>query len=230
MISASAALAAGAPPPAVAPPSLRTGASIAQIRVRTIVRTRPARSARAVWTAGPETVFSRAPQRLLVLGSRTVGARQWLRVLLPIRPNGSSGWIPRELVTTSRTRWWVIVAKSARSVTVLRDGRRVRRFAAVIGTAATPTPEGLAAIYERNLQEDPSAFLGPWSLPLTLHSDVLRSYGGGPGRVAIHGRSGASLDDPVGTARSHGCVRISNGPVAWMAARLPAGTPVEVRR
>jgi lipoprotein-anchoring transpeptidase ErfK/SrfK len=198
--------------------------------VRTIVRTRPSREARAAWTAGPETLFSHAPQRLLVLGSRTVGERQWLRVLLPIRPNGSSGWIPRELVTTSRTRWWVTVAKGARTVTVLRDGRRVRRFAAVIGKAATPTPVGLAAIYERNLQQDPNAFLGPWALPLTLHSNVLRSYGGGPGRVAIHGRSGASLGDPVGTARSHGCVRISNGPVTWMATRLPAGTPVQVRR
>lgn len=198
--------------------------------MRTIVRTRPAREARAVWTTGPETIFSRAPQRLLVLDSRIVRERSWLRVLLPIRPNGSSGWVPRELVTISRTSWWVTVVKGARTVTVLRDGRRVRQFAAVIGRAATPTPEGLAAIYERNLQKEPNAFLGPWALPLTLHSNVLRSYGGGPGRVAIHGRSGASLDDPVGTARSHGCVRISNGPVAWMATRLPAGTPVQVRR
>jgi lipoprotein-anchoring transpeptidase ErfK/SrfK len=39
---------------------------------------------------------------------------------------------------------------------------------------------------------------------------VLDDYGGGPGRVAIHGRAGASLLDPLGTARSHGCIRIDN--------------------
>jgi len=138
--------------------------------------------------------------------------------------------VNRDAVTLSRTSYWVTVRKSSRTVTVLRAGRQVRQFPAVIGKAATPTPEGLAAIYERNLQQDPNAFLGPWALPLTLHSNVLMNFGGGPGRVAIHGRAGASLLDPVGTARSHGCVRISNGPVTWMATHLTAGTPVEIER
>ena len=47
-------------------------------------------------------------------------------------------------------------------------------------------------------------------IQLTAFSDVLDNYGGGPGRVAIHGRGGASLADPLGTARSHGCVRVAN--------------------
>jgi lipoprotein-anchoring transpeptidase ErfK/SrfK len=59
---------------------------------------------------------------------------------------------------------------------------------------------------------------------------VLESYGGGPGRVAIHGRGGASLRDPLGSARSHGCVRIPNRAVAWLAERAAPGTPVDIRR
>jgi lipoprotein-anchoring transpeptidase ErfK/SrfK len=106
----------------------------------------------------------------------------------------------------------------------------VRRFRAVVGAPATPTPHGLAAIYERNRQPNPRAFIGPWSLSLSVHSNVLESYGGGPGRVAIHGRAGASLRDPLGTARSHGCIRILNRHVSWMARKLPAGTPVQIRR
>jgi lipoprotein-anchoring transpeptidase ErfK/SrfK len=51
----------------------------------------------------------------------------------------------------------------------------------------------------------------------------------GPGRVALHGRAGASLLDPLGTARSHGCVRGDNEHVAWMARELPVGAPVRVR-
>jgi hypothetical protein len=106
----------------------------------------------------------------------------------------------------------------------------VRSFRAVVGAPSTPTPLGLGAIYERNRQPDPGAFLGPWALSLTLLSNVLENYGGGPGRVAIHGRAGASLRDPLGSARSHGCIRVNNDDVRWMAARVPTGTPVRVKR
>ena len=97
------------------------------------------------------------------------------------------------------------------------------------GAPGTPTPHGLAAIYERNRQPDPGGFLGPWALSLTAHSNVLESYGGGPGRVAIHGRAGASLRDPLGSARSHGCIRITSRAVSWLARHVPPGTPVRVR-
>jgi lipoprotein-anchoring transpeptidase ErfK/SrfK len=156
--------------------------------------------------------------------------RRWVKLLLPTRPNGSSGWVRRDDVVLSTTRYWVRVRTRARLVTVYRGGERVRRFRAVVGAPRTPTPVGLAAIYERNRQPDPHAFLGPWALALTSLSEVLENYGGGPGRVAIHGRAGASLRDPLGSARSHGCVRVSNGDVSWLAAHVPAGSPVMTTR
>ena len=123
----------------------------------------------------------------------------------------------------SRTRYWVTVRTRSRTVSVYRDGDRVRRFRAVVGAPATPTPRVLAALYERNRQPDPRAFLGPWSLPLTAFSDVLQDFGGGPGRVAIHGRAGASLADPLGSARSHGCIRITNRAIRSSRARSGTG-------
>lgn len=65
-------------------------------------------------------------------------------------------------------------------------------------------------------------------LHLTAHSNVLEDYGGGPGRVAIHGRGGQSLLDPLGSARSHGCIRIDNRWISWMARTLRPGTRVLV--
>jgi lipoprotein-anchoring transpeptidase ErfK/SrfK len=124
---------------------------------------------------------------------------------------------------------WVIVDRRARTVTVQRNGRRLRRFRAVVGKAATPTADGLAAIHEKDPQPDSTAFLGPWALSLTILSNVLHNFGGGPGRVAIHGRDAASLLNPLGSAASHGCIRIDNGPVTWMAHHLPQGTPAEIR-
>jgi hypothetical protein len=50
------------------------------------------------------------------------------------------------------------------------------------------------------------------------------SYGGGPGRVATHGRDGASLLDPLGSAASHGCVRVPDRFVRLLARRAREGT------
>ena len=80
---------------------------------------------------------------------------------------------------------------------------------------------------------NPGAFLGSYILPLSAHSNVLQEFGGGDGRVGIHGRGGSSLRDPLGAARSHGCIRLANGAIEWIvrtvgASRLP-GIPVQVR-
>ena len=217
------------PAPAIAAPSRRAGATVARIVAPTVARARLGRS-RPRHRIGVQTAWSAQPQVLLVLDTARRDGRDWVRLLLPTRPNGSAGWVPRDAVLLNRTRYWVEVRLRRRSVAVYRAGRLVRRFRAVVGAPATPTPRGLAAIYERNRQPDAGGFLGPWALPLTSLSTVLEDFGGGPGRIAIHGRAGASLRDPLGTARSHGCIRIANRHVRWMAARLPPGTPVDVRR
>lgn len=178
---------------------------------------------------GTSTTWSHHSQALLVLGSRTVKARQWLKVLLPVRPSGSFGWIPRNRVVLRHSNLWVEIRKKNRWLLAFWKGRRIRRYRIVIGTRATPTPAGLAAVYERNRQPDPNEFLGPWSLPLTAFSPTLKSFGGGPGRVAIHGRGGQSYLDPLGSAASHGCIRVSNRGVRWMALHAGPGTPVMIR-
>jgi lipoprotein-anchoring transpeptidase ErfK/SrfK len=225
----------GAPsPPAkklfhVAAPSRAHGATIARIVAPTYAR-RFVGSAKRSRRVHASTSWSHQPQVLLVLAATTRDGRDWVKVRLGDRPNTAAGWIPRDHVLLGHTAYWIEVRRSKRRVTIYRKGRRIRSFRAVIGKPSTPTPLGLAAIYERNRQPNPHQFLGPWALSLTAHSNVLESYGGGPGRVAIHGRAGASLRDPLGSARSHGCIRIANTDVSWMAKRIPPGTPVRIRR
>ena len=140
------------------------------------------------------------PVGLLVLQVRG----KWLRVLLATKPNGASAWINADRVRLTRTRWRVEVDLGERVVRVRRDGKTVRRFRAVVGGPDTPTPRSRFTLAELARQPDPDGFLGPFALHLSAHSTVLDDYGGGPGRVAIHGRGGESLNDPLGSARSHG--------------------------
>ncbi len=111
---------------------------------------------------------------------------------------------------------------------MLHAGRVVRSARVVVGAPQTPTPRGRFAISER-VRQPPGEVIGPWALHLTAYSRVLHSYDGGPGRIALHGRAGGLLADPLGSARSHGCVRMSSSFVAWLARRVRPGVPVEIR-
>ena len=212
----------------VRPPARRLS-TVARVVAPAFARKR-LRGPKRGWPVSTQTSWTGQPHTLLVLDAAVYREREWVKLLLPLRPNGTAGWVPRDRVVLGRTRYWVQVRTDARLVTVFRDGKPVRRFHAVVGKPSTPTPLGLAAVYEATRQPNPGGFVGPWALPLTIMSNVLYNYGGGPGRVAIHGRAGASLLDPLGTAASHGCIRIDNDKVSWMAAAVPVGTPVRIKR
>lgn len=210
-------------------PSKDKGATVARVVVATNARLQLS-SAKRVTRVGTQTAWSKQTQTLLVMEGAEQGGRRWVKVLLGSRPNGRTAWIQRDHLILSRSRFWIDVSTRQRRVTVFRDGRRMRSFRAVVGAPGTPTPHTLSAVYEINRQPNPKAFLGPWVVALTSHSDVLENYGGGPGRVAIHGRAGESLRDPLGSARSHGCVRVNNADISYLARYVPAGTPVDLRR
>jgi lipoprotein-anchoring transpeptidase ErfK/SrfK len=225
-------VAAAAPTPEepardIAAPSRTGGATVARLVVSVRTRSRLAVPGHGQ-PVSAETAWSGQPTALLVLASEVYRGEEWIKVLLPDRPNGSAGWILRNRVVLGHSNYWIEVSTGRRTVSVYRDGHLVRRFRAVVGKSSTPTPHGLAAIYERDRQPDPHGFVGTWVLALTAESDVLKHFEGGSGRIGIHGRSGTSLLDPLGSARSHGCIRIDNGPISWMATHVPVGTPVQI--
>jgi lipoprotein-anchoring transpeptidase ErfK/SrfK len=168
------------------------------------------------------------PTQLLVLDRRTVGAKDWLRVLLPIRPNTATGWIDASFARLITSPYRIVVSTERRTIEVFDGSALVRSFSAVVGTPQTPTPHGYFAIAERISLSNPNGFYGSWILTLTAHSTILDTFQGGDGRVAIHGRGGKSLKDPLGSARSHGCVRINNAAIDWLAQLAVPGTPVVI--
>jgi L,D-transpeptidase catalytic domain len=169
---------------------------------------------------------------VLVLAARRGDDRRcWLKVTLPWRPNGAVGWIEALHVRLRPTRWRIVVSLAARAVTLYRSGLPVFRARVVIGANQTPTPQGLFSI--ASVWRSPAtSFVGTYILALTAHSGVLRHFDGGNGQVALHGRGGASLRDPLGSARSHGCVRLANDAIDTLVRLIGptqlAGTPVRI--
>lgn len=198
----------------------------AGLETRTVLHVGPSRAARPVGTFDART----APW-LAVVGARSVGGACWLELRLPVRPNDATGWVDAHAVAATPTPWRIVVSRRRRTLELLRGGVLVETARVVVGKPSTPTPRGLFSVLGVEALP-PGGFYGSWSLTLTAHSDVLARFEGGDGRVGIHGRGGASLRDPLGTAASHGCIRLANDDVDRLvrlvgAAQLP-GTPVEI--
>jgi hypothetical protein len=176
-------------------------------------------------------VPSQAAWLLVLSAAKDREGHCWVKIRLPTRPNRATGWIDGERMLLRPTSWRIVVSLATRTLTVDHAGTATRRMRVVVGTPATPTPAGLFSIIGV-WRSSPNAFLGSWILALTAHSDVLREFDGGNGRVGIHGRGGASLLDPLGSADSHGCVRLANTAIDWLVrtigpTQLP-GTPVQI--
>jgi lipoprotein-anchoring transpeptidase ErfK/SrfK len=163
---------------------------------------------------------------LPVIGHSTAtGGARWLKVRLPGRPNGRKGWIAQRGTVVTTTSWHVIVRTSSRRVLAYRHGHLVRSFEAVVGKPSTPTPHGQFFV-EESVRMLPGSAGAPYALALSARSDVLQEFEGGPGQIAIHGVG--NLGGTPGTAISHGCVRLADRSIRWLAARIAPGVPVAI--
>ena len=178
-----------------------------------------------------EVVPSRRPitgerTTLPVTGSLTgADGVRWLQVMLPGRPNSSTGWIAQQGTRKLMTGWHIVVDLAARRVSAYSNGHLLRSFQAVVGKPSTPTPTGQFFV-EEIVQMASGEAGGPFALALSARSDALQEFEGGPGQIAIHGRD--NLGGTLGAAESHGCIRLGSAGIDWLAARIGPGTPATI--
>ena len=164
-----------------------------------------------------------APLIFVVLTSE----RGWLRVLLPVRPNGSSGWIRSGDVGLSQHEFHIVVELAAHRITVYERANIIDQEPIGVGKAQTPTPGGVYYTKELLQPKDPSGIYGPFAYQLSGFSDVVTNFNGGTGVIGIHGTNEPWL---IGRDVSHGCIRMSNAGITRLAHLLPLGVPVKIRR
>jgi L,D-transpeptidase catalytic domain len=148
----------------------------------------------------------------------------WDRVLLPARPNRSTGWIylGGGGLESAYSPYRVQINLATYRLTVVDDGHRLGSWTVADGAASTPTPTGRTFLLASLAPPQPT--YSPLILPLGAHSDTLSTFGGGPGTVALHGWPDAAV---FGHGVSHGCVRVP--PAALRAlSRIPLGSPVTI--
>ena len=150
----------------------------------------------------------------------------WVRVYLPTRPNGHEGWVRARAVRLLRNPYRLVVRLHAHRIILWKRQRVVLSARTVVGASSTPTPLGMYYIVELLRPPDPNGSYGPYSFGISAHSNVLKRFAGGDGRVGIHGTNEPGL---IGQSVSHGCVRVRNETIRRLARVLPLGTPVLIR-
>lgn len=151
---------------------------------------------------------------------------RWYRVQVPLRPNGSMGYVRADAVWLGRVTTRIVVDLSERRVTLFRRGRVVIHAPAAIGAPATPTPRGHFYVSQRLVPTDRTGPYGPAAIGLSAFSNVLTGWTQG-GPIAIHGTNQPQL---IGLRATNGCIRLHNQAVTRLFRATPAGTPVVVTR
>lgn len=149
----------------------------------------------------------------------------WLQVQVSMRPNMATAWIHASDVTLRQTPYHVFVDTTARHLTLYDNQSVVFTASVAPGTDDTPTPSGDFFVDGIVKPPDPSGPYGAYQVSVAAFSNVLTSFGGGNGQIAIHGTNDPAL---IGTPASHGCVRMTNDDITNLVSMIPVGTPVRI--
>jgi lipoprotein-anchoring transpeptidase ErfK/SrfK len=219
------------PEPALKVPSpvrLKSSAGVAQwasVRHAVSVRASASSEARFVTRLASATPEGTANIVLVLRRAKDRAGRLWVRVRLPVLPNGSTGWVPRQaLGVYGVVNTHLVVDLEGLTATLMREERPILRVPIGVGRPEWPTPKG--EFYVRNmLTRYRSPFYGPLAFGTSARSSVLTDWPGG-GFIGIHGTDAPEL---LPGRVSHGCIRLRNEDILQLGRLMPVGTPVTIR-
>jgi lipoprotein-anchoring transpeptidase ErfK/SrfK len=165
------------------------------------------------------------PQEMFAVGWKTgTDGVPWYHVSIPMRPNGTYGWIPAKTVSLSPTHSQIVVNLNSRTIDIFRFNKHKWHGKVAIGAPGRETPQGHYFVAARFVPYH-DTFLGVFAVETSAYSKLTEWPGGGV--VGIHGTSEPQL---LGQAVSHGCVRVSNLTATKLKAYAPLGTPIWIKK
>jgi len=183
-----------------------------------VTRSRPGRR-----LAARDALVARLMRRLTSsTNDRTLRAKT---VEVPAKVNANAVWDANPVAVT--------VSRDGKQARLFRRGKLVKTYSVAVGTAEYPTPTGRYVV--QTMQKNPA-----WNVPQSEWAGDLAGQtipGGDPrnplvarwigfnGSVGFHGTASSGS---LGTAASHGCVRMAPADVIDLFERVQTGTPVYV--
>jgi len=148
----------------------------------------------------------------------------WLRIRIPKRPNGRTGWVPANaLGSLTVNRKMIDVDKRRLRLTVFDRGKVVMTARIGVGKKGTITPSGHFYIREK-FHVNGVPLYGPRAIGTSAYAPTLSDWPGG-GVVGLHGTNQPGL---IPGRPSHGCIRLRNRDIRRLYRLAARGTPIRV--
>jgi lipoprotein-anchoring transpeptidase ErfK/SrfK len=188
------------------------------------VKKSPAKSSRSVGKLHFNTEDGPPEIYLALQMFTTAKGDEWVQVRIPGRPNGRTGWVPREgLGEFHLIHLQLIVNRRTLRATLYKNGKLIFKAPVGVGKASTPTPGGKYWIREKLKGFGP--VYGPLAFGTGAYSSTLSDWPGG-GVIGVHGTNEPNL---VPGRPSHGCIRMHNKDILKLARLMKPGTPLLIK-
>lgn len=196
----------------------------AQIDRTVAARSRPSAGARVITRLRPLTPELTSNLAQTMAGQINEKGEYWVQVRLPILPNGSTGWVPRDSLGAFHRTWTrLVIDRTLFTATLYRRGAVIFKTRVGVGKSYWPTPAG--EFYVRNrLTGFTDPIYGSLAFGTNARSAVLTDWPGG-GFIGIHGTNRPQI---LPGRVSHGCVRMTNSAIKRLDRLMPIGTPVTI--
>jgi lipoprotein-anchoring transpeptidase ErfK/SrfK len=150
---------------------------------------------------------------------------EWLHVMIPERPNGSTAWIRTSDVELRAVPNRILVELNKHRLSVWRGDQMLMEAPVGVGTPRTPTPLGSFYVDVSVPFQSSGGPYGAYMLSVAGFSNVHLTFAGGRGQIAIHGTNNLGS---VGKDSSNGCLRLTNDVILQVKDLAPTGTPVDI--
>lgn len=157
------------------------------------------------------TVLGRRGSWAQVSAAALGGRRAWLRI---------DGHVARRA-----TRWQLAADVSARTLTVVHDGRVLHTYRVAVGARISPTPTGRFQVTDKLKGPRFGASYGCCIMALSTDQPHPPPGWTGMARMAVHG---TNVEATVGDAVSAGCLHAHAAAMRWLMRHVPNGTPVVI--
>lgn len=160
-----------------------------------------------------------------VLGVLTPPENGWAQVMLPGRPNGSTGWVKSFDMEFYVADSQILIDLDNRRLTYVVGSVEVLSTEVGIGSRYNETPTGHFFVTDNVTLANPNSPWGPHALGLSARSETITEFNGGDGIIGIHGTNNPSS---IGGNISLGCVRLPNEVITILHRLVPIGTRVTI--
>jgi lipoprotein-anchoring transpeptidase ErfK/SrfK len=191
------------------------------LRATIVARAEPNRHARAIAVLRQFRPDNRPTIVFAVASTRDATGTAWYRIHLPGRSNTRRGWIAAAAAQLHPVRARIVIDRGSRTLKLYDEGRLRFRTTVAVGRPGMETPTG--DFYVRAGFHATEPALGAYAFETSAYSRLSEWPGGGI--VGIHGTPQPQL---LGTAASHGCVRVSNAAALTLERLVPVGTAISI--